>query len=165
MRMLAQRGGATWDNMQEESTTEGKVVLTKEQLEELINKASEGSIVDYSEDTKYDLTKLFRYRGEHLQKVLDEGVKNKEIRPEIAELCRIRLAMCSIINFDEVIKYYRSDDCSACEKELLKRLYLVFITPREAVEAGMLKIVAETGKIFEEEILGEKENTDYDMEE
>ena len=136
---------------------EKKPELTKQELQDLIDKASAGSIVDYDEDTNYDLSQLFRTQGEHLKSKLEDAIAKKRIRPEIAELCRVRLAQCSIINFDQCIKYYRSEDSTPEERELLKRLYLVFITPREAVEAGMLKMIAETGKIFEMEIAGGSE--------
>lgn len=133
---------------------EKKPELTEEELRDLIDKASAGSIVDYNDDTNYDLTQLYRPQGDHLKEALEDAVAKKQIRPEIAELCRMRLAQCTIINFDQVIKYYRSDDSTAAERELLKKLYLVFITPREAVEAQMLKFIATTGKIFEQEISG-----------
>lgn len=133
---------------------EKKPELTEQEVRDLIDKASAGSIVDYNDDTNYDLAQLYRPQGEHLKEALEDAIAKKQIRPEIAELCRMRLAQCTIINFDQVIKYYRSDDATAAEKELLKRLYLVFITPREAVEAQMLKFIATTGKIFEQEIAG-----------
>lgn len=134
-----------------------KPELTEQELQDLIDKASAGSIVDYNDDTNYDLTQLYRSQGDHLKEALEDAVAKKQVRPEIAELCRVRLAQCSIINFDQCIKYYRSEDSTPEERELLKRLYLVFITPREAVEAGMLKMIAETGKIFEMEIAGGSE--------
>ena len=130
----------------------GKQKLSEEELQELIDKASAGTIVDYNEDTNYDLSKLYRPQADHGEALLAEALKKKAIRPEIAQLCRIRISQCTIINFDQVIKYYRSADATPEERELLKRLYLVFITPREAVEAGLLKMIAKTGKIFEQEI-------------
>lgn len=141
---------------------EKKPELSREELQELIDKASEGSIVDYNDDTNYDLSQLYRKQGDHARELLEEAIAKKQIRPEIADLCRVRLAQCSILNFDQIIKYYRSEDSTPAERELLKRLYLVFITPREAVEAGMLKMVAETGKIFEQEISGGSEEIDLD---
>lgn len=128
-------------------------VLTPGQLEELVNKASDGSIIDYNEDTNYDLSKLFRIRSNpEVVKMLEEGQKNNEVRPEIAEVCKSRIAQCAIFNFDQIIKFYRSEDSTPTEKELLKRLYLVFITPREALESAMLEFNAATGKIYEMEI-------------
>lgn len=148
------------DNEQEPGSGEGgdkKPELTEQELQDLIDKASAGSIVDYNDDTNYDLTQLYRPQGDHLKEAIEDAVAKKQVRPEIAELMRMRLAQCTIINFDQVIKYYRSEDSTPTERELLKRLYLVFITPREAVEAGMLKMVAETGRIFEQEIAGGSE--------
>lgn len=154
--------GDNWDDMDDPEAGDKKEELTKDELRELINKASEGSIVDYNEDTNYDLTQLFRTRAEKASEMLAKAIDKKEIRPEIADLCRTRIAQCSIINFDQVIKYYRSEDSTPAERELLKRLYLVFITPKEAVESGMLKMVAETGKIFDEEIASGSEELDDD---
>ena len=160
---IAPGEGDNWDDMDDPEAGEKKEVLTKEELRELIGKASEGSIVDYNEDTDYDLTQLFRTKAEKASEMLANAIDKKEIRPEIADLCRTRIAQCSIINFDQVIKYYRSEDSTPAERELLKRLYLVFITPKEAVESGMLKIVAETGKIFDQEIASGSEELDDDF--
>ena len=154
-----QAGGEDTDSEidNEYEPSEKKPELTEEELQELIDRASAGSIVDYNEDTNYDLTQLYRPQGDHLKDELNAAIAKKQVRPEIAELCRMRLAQCTIINFDQVIKYYRSDDSTPSERELLKKLYLVFITPREAVEAGMLEFVAMTGRIFETEISGGEE--------
>ena len=149
---IAPGEGDNWDDMDDPEAEGKKPELTKEELQELIKKSSEGSIVDYDDDTDYDLSLLYRKQAYKAQEMLETALSKREIRPEIAELCRMRIAQCTIINFDEVMKYYRSDDAKTTEKELLKRLYLVFITPKEAVEAGMLKFVNETGKIFEQEI-------------
>lgn len=138
-------------------------LLTSGELEDLVNNASEGSIVDYNEDTNYDLAKLYRMvSNPEVVEMLEEGENNNEVRPEIAKLCWTRIAQCTIFNFDQIIKFYRSKDSTPTERELLKRLYLVFITPREAVESAMLDLVAETGKIYELEIsrgedIGEEE--------
>ena len=77
----------------------------------------------------------------------------------------MRIAQCTKINFDEICKFYRSGDATDTEKELLKRLYLVFITSKEAVEAGMLKIDAINGRIFEMELsAGGVEETEDEIE-
>ena len=154
---LAPGEGDNWDEMDDPDAVqsgEKEAAFSEDELQELIDRASAGSIVDYSDDTDYDLSQLYRRQGEHIANMIETAEKRRAIKPEIAELCRLRLAQCTILNFDEIIKYYRSDDATEAEKELLKRLYLVFITPREAVESGMLKIIAETGKIFEQEIAG-----------
>ena len=151
---IAPGGGDNWDDMDDPDAEVKKPELTKEELRELIKKASEGSVVDYADDTDYDLSLLYRKQADKAQKMLDDAIARRQIRPEIVELCKMRIAQCTILNFDEIMKYYRSADSTAAEKELLKKLYLVFITPQEAVEAGMLKLVAETGKIFEQEISG-----------
>ena len=132
----------------------------EKELQELVEFASLGTIQDYSEDTNYDLSKLFRVKGNvELERKIKRGIKAGQIKPQVAELFRLRLAQCSLMNFDEIIKYYRSLDSSKLEKELLKKLYLVFITPREAIEAAMLKMEADTGRIFEMEF------SDNEMEE
>lgn len=142
----------------EDLPTESEPELTPEQLSELIEKASLGCITEYNEDTNYDLAKLFRRHGNaELEKMLAEGQAQGAVRKEIAEVCKMRLAQCTTMNFDEIIKYYRSDDCSDVEKELLKKLYLVFVTPKETVESAMLRMEAATGRIFEQEFSANEE--------
>lgn len=158
---LTDWGVPAWDTFDAKGEDSG--LLTSGELDDLVNNASEGSIVDYNEDTDYDLTKLYRMvSNPEVVEMLEEGENNNEVRPEIAKLCRNRIAQCTIFNFDQIIKFYRSEDSTPTERELLKRLYLVFITPREAVESAMLDLVAETGKIYELEIsrgedIGEEE--------
>lgn len=128
-----------------------------ENVDEIVEKASEGSIADYLEDTNYDLGKLYRQKvsNEIIEKI-QKGVNDGKIRKEIADILETRATQCSIFNFDEIIKFYRSKDASAEEKELLKRLYLVFITPKEALEEGLLEVEKTTGEIYDKILM---ENT------
>ena len=159
---LADWGIPEWEEVSggvgDEEPQEGRSEVTPEELEGLIKSASEGTIIDYWDDTNYDLKNLYRRKGNpELEDKLAKGIKERKIKPEIADLCKMRLAQCTYMNFDEILKYYRSDDCSEEERELLKKLYLVFITPKEAVESAMLKMEAATGKIYELELAAKSE--------
>lgn len=122
--------------------------------DEIIENASDGSIKDFSEDTNYDSTKFIRSEiAENIRNKLFKGIKNGEIRPEIATILERRAEQCTIFNFDEIIKFYRSKDASALEKELLEKLYMVFITPKEAIEKGILEINKATGDIYDENLM------------
>jgi hypothetical protein len=125
-----------------------------EDIDEIIEKASSGSVTEYSDDVNYNLKKLFREKinGDIVKKI-DDGIKNGKIRNEIAEILKTRATQCAIFNFDEIIKFYRSDDASSEEKELLERLYLVFITPKEAIEKGILEIEKTTGDIYDKNLM------------
>lgn len=125
-----------------------------EDIDDVVEKASLGSVTDYSDDVNYDLKKLFREKiNSDIVKKIDDGIKNGKIRNEIAEILKIRATQCAIFNFDEIIKFYRSNDASAEEKELLERLYLVFITPKEAIEKGILEIEKATGDIYDKNLM------------
>ena len=120
---------------------------------DIIEEASAGSIEEYSDDTDYNISNLYREKVNlNIIEAIEQGVKEGEIRGEIEEVLLDRARQCSIFNFDEIIKFYRSGDASATEKELLKRLYLVFITPKEAVENGILNISEITGRIYDENL-------------
>lgn len=127
-----------------------EVTLSDEELRKLIETATNGCIEQYNNDTNYDLNNLYRRKGnKEIEQLLSAGVQSGEVRDELAKVFKYRLAQLTYFNFDELIKYYRSSDCSEVEKELLKRLYLVFITPKDAIESAMLKMEATTGRIFE----------------
>lgn len=131
-------------------------------IDETVEKASEGSVADYNDDVNYDLTNLYRERlNSDISKKLDKYISSGKIRPEIADVLKTRALQCSVFNFDELIKFYRSDDASEEEKEMLERLYLVFITPKEAIEKGMLEIEKTTGEIYDRTLM-EKTNEQAD---
>ncbi len=121
--------------------------------DEIIDTASENTIKEFNEDTDYNLDKLYREKvGEEIARRIDKGIKDGSIRPEIADILKVRANQCSIFNFDEIIKFYRSKDASEVEKELLKRLYLVFVTPKEMFEKAILKITTTTKEIYDDEL-------------
>lgn len=121
--------------------------------DELIEVASDNTVKEFSEDTNFDLKNLYREKIDNkLYSMIEKGEKSGEIRPEIAEVLKDRAKQCSIFNFDEIIKFYRSNKASELEKELLKRLYLVFVAPKELFEKGMLKIIETTKEIYDDEI-------------
>ena len=118
-------------------------------IDTTVETASFGTVTEFNEDTRYDLKRLYRERiNPELAKEVEEGVEKGLIRAELAEVMRTRVNQCAVFNFDEIIKFYRSGDASETEKELLKKLYLVFITPKEAFEAGILQIERTTGEIY-----------------
>ena len=120
---------------------------------DIIDEASKGSVEEYSDDINYNISKLYREKANsEIVDAIKQGVSDGEIRGEIEEVLMDRARQCAIFNFDEIIKFYRSGDASETEKELLKRLYLVFITPKEAVENGILRISEITGRIYDEEL-------------
>lgn len=148
--------GEWWEEMLAEHFSDidlaglGVEVLDGADFEEVVEVASDNTIEEYSDDTDYDLTKLYREKvSQEISDGIDAGVDKGEIRPEIEKILRDRATQCSIFNFDEIIKFYRSGDASEAEKDLLRKLYLVFITPKEAVEGGVLEISTLTGKIYD----------------
>ena len=123
-------------------------------LDEITETASEGTVKEYSEDTNYDFDKFIRNKiNPDITKAIDEGVAKGEIRPEIEKVLRHRASQCTIFNFDQIIKFYRSKDPSETEKKLLRQLYLVFITPKEAFEEGLLEFDRITGKIYDRSLM------------
>lgn len=125
--------------------------------EEIIERASAGSIEDYSDDTNYNIKNLVRRRiNPEIVEELERGIESGEIRKEIAEIARARVSQCIVFNFDEIIKYYRSDDCTEAERSILRQLYLVFITVKEAFENNMLKLNTITGNIVDRKLMEQK---------
>lgn len=130
----------------------------EEEIDGIIEDSSDGSIKDYADDVNYNLKNLYRKRiNPELAKEIEDEIEKGNVREEIADILRTRALQCSIFNFDEIIKYYRSEDSTTQEKELLEKLYLVFITPREALEKGIVEINKVTGKIYDKSLM-EKEN-------
>ena len=122
-------------------------------IDDIVDAASENTVEEYSDDTNYDLGKLYREKiNKDIIQKIDKASERGELRPEIEDILRTRANQCSVFNFDEIIKFYRSGDASESEKELLKRLYLVYITPKEALEGGVLDIEKTSGEIFDKEL-------------
>lgn len=122
--------------------------------DDIVKDASEGSIKDFSEDTNYNSEKFIRQEvSTDIADKIKKGIDDGSIRPEIADILRRRAEQCTIFNFDEIIKFYRSKDASAVEKELLERLYLVFITPKEALEKAIIEIEKTTGEIYDKSLM------------
>lgn len=124
-------------------------------MEALIEAAScDEAIKDFSNDTNYDLGKLYRKRiNPFIEEQIARGVNDGEIREEIAEVLRTRATQCAIFNFDELIKFYRSEDATRTEKELLRRLYLVFVAPRELVENAIMTFKDGLNKLYDENLM------------
>ena len=119
-------------------------------FEEIVENASKQTVKEYSGDTDYDMARFYREKinPEIVSKIEKEHDRG-QVRDEIYDVLKTRATQCSIFNFDELIKFYRSKDATEAEKELLKRLYLVFITPKEAFEGGALEIDRVTGEIYD----------------
>ena len=128
-------------------------------VDEIVDVASDNTIKEFNEDTDYNLEKLYREKvSEEITKRIDKGIADGSIRPQIADVLKTRTNQCSIFNFDEIIKFYRSEDASEVEKELLKRLYLVFVTPKEMFEKAILKITTTTKEIYDDELMRKNGN-------
>lgn len=123
-------------------------------IDELVEHASSiDATREYSSDTNYDLHNLYRERvNDDIARRIDEGVQNGQIRAEIADVLRTRAQQCSVFNFDELCKYYRSADATDIEKELLRRLYLVFVAPKELFDAQVLKFNEVSEDIYDDEL-------------
>lgn len=123
-------------------------------IDEIVDAASKGSISDYDDDVDYNLDRLYRKKiNTNIKEKLDKAIEEGKVRKEIADVLKTRINQCSIFNFDELMKFYRSGDASIEEKELLERLYLVFITPKEAIEKGILEIERTTGEIYDRTLM------------
>lgn len=82
--------------------------------DEIVETASEGSIKDYNGNTNYDEDKFIRSQlASDIQKKIEKGVEQGQIRPVIADILKRRAEQCTIFNFDEIIKFYRSEDANA----------------------------------------------------
>lgn len=122
--------------------------------QDMIESASDNTVKEYSDDTDYNLKNLYREKiNEKIKNKIEVGIEQGAIRPEIADILQTRANQCSIFNFDEIIKFYRSDDASELEKELLRRLYLVFITPKEAFEEGMYRVTTRGQDLTDDELM------------
>ena len=125
-------------------------------IDEVVEEASLGTIQEYSDDVEYNLKNLFREKvSSDIEEKIAKGVEQGQIRTEVQEILECRAKQCSIFNFDEIIKFYRSGDASEIEKELLRRLYLVFITPKEALEEQILNVERVTGEIYDKNLTEE----------
>lgn len=140
-----------WDV--EELASWGVDIPDTKVYDDIIEIASQGTVKEYDEDTNYNLKNLVRDKvNPDITKAIDDAVSKGEVRPEIEEVLRTRANQCTIFNFDEIIKFYRSGDASEAEKDLLRRLYLVFITPKEAFESGLLELDRLSGKIYDRKL-------------
>ena len=125
------------------------------EVDKIISAASsEDAIKEYSDDTNYNLERLYRSRvNEDIMYRINKGVADGKIRPEIADVLRTRAQQCAIFNFDELCKFFRSNDATIEEKELLQRLYLVFVAPAEMVAAGILKVKEIANIIYDDNLM------------
>ena len=84
--------------------------------DEIVETASEGSIKDYDGDTNYDEEKFIRsHLSDDIMKKIYDGVESGKIRGSIGSILLKRAEQCTIFNFDEIIKFYRSEDASFVE--------------------------------------------------
>lgn len=111
---------------------------------------------ELSDATNYDVGKMTRgnyYGGCNgdIAKEIDQGVESGEIHEWLAVLLKKRIMQSERFNFDELAKFYRSDDASDVERDLMRRLVLVYIAPKEAFERALLKYEQTTGEIYDAE--------------
>lgn len=111
------------------------------ELDDIIDEASTADEREFSDDSDYDLAKLIRKEvAAGLRNKLKEAQSKGLVRTEIIEILQRRMEQMTIFNFDEIAKFYRSDDATADEKWFLEQLYLVFLTPKDAFEKGLAKL-------------------------
>lgn len=121
--------------------------------EDVIENASLGSVKDFDEDTTYDEESFVREQiNPDILADIDECVARGTVRPSVAECLKKRAEQCTIFNFDQLTKFYRSDDPSDDEKRLLRRLYLVFEVPKKLFDEGILKLNKFSQEIYDDEL-------------
>lgn len=121
--------------------------------EDVIENASLGSVKDFDEDTTYDEESFVREQiNPDIMADIDECVARGTVRPSVAECLKKRAEQCTIFNFDQLTKFYRSDDPSDDEKRLLRRLYLVFEVPKKLFDEGILKLNKFSQEIYDDEL-------------
>lgn len=135
-----------------------------EEAEAMISQASSTeATASYSDDTNYNLSNLVRSDiNAEIRMKIEKGIESGEIRAEIAQILDIRAKQCTIFNFGEIIKFYRSNDATTLERELLRRLYLVFVAPKELFEQHVLRINDVASRIYDDELMSKGENDDED---
>ena len=116
----------------------------------------EAPFKELSGETNYDVDKM--YRGNYyggldgdVAKEIDDGVQNGQIHEWLGKLMKVRIMQSERFNFDELAKFYRSDDASEAERDLMRRLVLVYIAPKEAFERALLGYEKATGEIYDAE--------------
>lgn len=149
------------------SAEEWGVKLQKKALEKanaMIGQASSTeATASYSDDTSYNLSNLIRSNiNADISEKIEKGIESGEIRAEIAQILDIRAKQCTIFNFDEIIRFYRSNDATETERELLRRLYLVFVAPKELFEQHVLRLNDVASRIFDDELMTKGESDDED---
>ena len=66
---------------------------------------------------------------------LMEMIANTKCDPELSKILQVRAAFFAEFNFQKIADYYAHSDKKV--KELMKRLGLVIVIPKEAYERGM----------------------------
>lgn len=116
----------------------------------------EAPFKELSEETDYDADDMTRGNyygglGGKLAKEIDDDVASGQVHEWLAKLMKARIMQSERFNFDELAKFYRSDDASETERDLMRRLVLVYIAPKEAFERALLGYEKATGEIFDAE--------------
>ena len=121
--------------------------------EDMIENASLGSVKDFDEDTTYDEESFIREQiNPDIMADIDACVERGTVRPSVADCLKKRAYQCTIFNFDQLTKFYRSEDPSDDEKRLLRRLYLVFEVPKKLFDEGILKLNKFSEEIYDDEL-------------
>lgn len=133
-------------------------MISDEELTQLLDNG-ERAAAELDNSTDYDLTKLYRKTiDENFVAMFERLVAGGRIRKEIADICRLRIQQYVFFNFDQIAKYFRSADATAEEKAILKRLYFVFVTSKEALTQGLMTLEKLSGRIYD----NIKSGSDYD---
>lgn len=152
-------GEFDWDKLANEWNVEdlkdwGVTGIPKyETDEEIFENASKGSVKDFDESTDYDESKFIRESInpeilDDLESAHDRGM----IRDSVYEVLKKRAEQCTIFNFDELTKFYRSKDASEDEKRLMLRLYMAFEVPKVLFENAQLKVNKFAEEIYDDEL-------------
>ena len=111
-----------------------KLAKDEEAIERALNY---DGVSERATNTNYDESKFIRKR---ISDELSMYAANVDVRPSIRELLDVRLAQSVIFNFDQIARFYMSDDATEDERDALRKFFLVYVTPKEAFVRGLLKI-------------------------
>lgn len=127
----------------------------EEEANAMIGQASSSEATSsYSDNTEYDLGNMVRSRlNPDISQRIKDGIADGSIRAEIAEIIKARESQCTVFNFDEITRFYRSNDSTETERQLLRRLYLVFVAPKELFDEHVLRLNTVAQRIYDDELM------------
>ena len=126
--------------------------LDDDEFNNILETSSDGLSSEFDDSVDYNLGNLFRKRADYSITELVRKYSENGGRPELIEVFEKRLAVLDVFNFDELAKLYRSQDSTDLERELLEKLFLVFITSKKAFEDGLFELNKITGNIYDKTV-------------